>query len=193
MYKIDFISSSYDLWSCFSYHTIKCVYNTMTIQNIKISISGNATYSNFEPALQCLGSVKATNHLHQGSAFSFLFLTQARPPNLEYWSGHQFKIRERAVSFKFLCPRSAPSSPTVSLSVILQIPIDLRWGLSAHLPFKGQYFWKDVVDLIICEKGYSLFLLLANFYCEKPDADLPKAESENIKACQMVVQLTEAI
>lgn len=51
MYKIDFISCSYDLWSCFSYHIIKCVYNTMTIQNIKISISENATYSNFEPAL----------------------------------------------------------------------------------------------------------------------------------------------
>lgn len=48
---MDFIISRFDLWSHFSYHIIKCVYNTMTIQNIKISISGNATYSKFDPGL----------------------------------------------------------------------------------------------------------------------------------------------
>lgn len=96
-----------------------------------------------------------------------------------------------AVSCCFLYPGPAPSSPTVSLPVISHIPVDLRRGLSAHLTFKEQYFWRHVCYLIICEKIYSLFLLSANFYWEKPDADLPKAKSENIKACQMAMLLME--
>jgi len=96
-----------------------------------------------------------------------------------------------AVSCCFLYPGPGPFSSTVSLPVISHIPVDLRCGLSAHLTFKEQYFWRDVGYLIICEKIYSLFLLSANFYCEKTDADLPKAKFENIKACQMAVLLTE--
>lgn len=98
-----------------------------------------------------------------------------------------------AVSFCFLYPGPAPSSPTVSLPVISHIPVDLRCGLSAHLTFKEQCFWRDVGYLIICEKIYSRFLLSAKFYCEKPDAYLPKAKSENIKACQMGMLVTEGV
>lgn len=95
------------------------------------------------------------------------------------------------VSCCLLYPGPAPSYPTVSLPVISHIPVELRCGLSAHLTFKEQYFWRDVAYLIICEKIHSLFLLSASFCCENPDADLPKAKYENIKAYQMAMLLTE--